>query len=109
MMWPKKGADHARVTLGTCGSRVPLAPMPLSWVTCGLRRQGEGRPRPDSYPRRSISMVLRALDLPARWLAPISLALSALVDLGLGAWLTSQDHSPPRRPSRWPEGVPRSR
>lgn len=66
-------------------------------------------PRPDSYPLRSVSVGLQALDLPARWLAPISLALFALVDLGLGVWLASQDHSPPRRPSGWPEGVPRSR
>ena len=89
VMRPKKGADHARVTLGACGSGVPLAPE-------GRASEGRagagGPPRPDSHPRR----CLRGPPGPGPpcLLAP-SFALFALVDLGLGTWLASQDHRPP--------------
>ena len=77
-MPPKKGADHARVTLGACGSGVPLV--------------SEGR-----APRLS-PPTLRLRGPPGAGppclLAP-SLALFALVDLGLGTWLASPDHRPP--------------
>lgn len=90
VMRPKKGADHARVTLGTCSSRVPLAPE-------GRASEGRAGARGPPAPRLS-PPLLRLRGPPGAGppclLAP-SLTLLALVDLGLGTWLASQDHRPP--------------
>lgn len=89
-MQPKKGTDHARVTLGTCGSGVPLAPE-------GRASEGRAGARGPPAPRLS-PPPLRLRGPPGAGppclLAP-SLALFTLVDLGLGTRLASQDHRPP--------------